>query len=71
MMMSDSASTTSASAADEVRMVLILPEVRNTGLTIAPTIIKTASAGNNARSRRRANAIAPAAGAVRVVAIEA
>src|SRR5271168_4144630 len=67
MMTSDSASTTRASAADEVRMVLILPEVRKTGLTIVPIMTSRASAGSSARSRRRATTILVAVGAIRAV----
>ena len=69
MMISDSASTTSASAADEVRMVLMLPAVRKTGLTIVPMTSRRASAGSSARSRSRAMTILPAAGAARASAI--
>ncbi len=68
MMTSDSASTTRASAADEVRMVLILPEVRKTGLTIVPIMTSRASAGSSARSRRRATTILVAVGAIRAPA---
>ncbi len=63
MMTSDSAKTTSAKAADEVRIVLIFPEVRNTGLIMAPMMISTANAGSSARSRSRASAIALVRGA--------
>src|SRR5271170_7516871 len=58
MMTSDSASTTSAKAADEVRIVLIFPEVRKTGLMMEPMTISTASAGSSAKSRSRASAMA-------------
>jgi hypothetical protein len=59
MMTSDSARTTSARAADEVRMVLIFPEVRKTGLINEPMMSSTTSAGRSARSRSRAKAMAP------------
>ena len=59
MMISDSASTTSASAAEEVRMVVMLAWVRKTGLTKEPTTISTTSAGTRARSRSRAMAALP------------
>ena len=55
MTISDSASTTSASAADEVRMVVRLARVRKTGLTKAPIEISDASAGSSARSRKRSS----------------
>ena len=45
------ASTTSASAADEVRMVVDVAGVRKTGLTNAPMMTRTTSAGSSARSR--------------------
>ena len=60
MTISDSASTTSASAADEVRMVMMLAALRKTGLTRAPTTMSMISAGKRARSRRR-NALRPRA----------
>ncbi len=64
MMTSDSARTTSAKAADEVRIVLMFPEVRNTGLMIEPMTIRTASAGSRAKSRSRASAMALVRGAI-------
>src|SRR3984957_2297379 len=57
MMTSDSASTTSARAAEEVRIVLIFPDVRKTGLMMEPMTSSTASAGRSARSRSRAKAM--------------
>ena len=58
MMTSNSAKTTSARAADEVRIVLIFPEVRKTGLMTEPMTMSTARAGSSARSRSRAKAMA-------------
>src|SRR6202020_1664697 len=57
MITSDSARTTSARAAEEVRIVLIFPDVRKTGLMMEPMTISTASAGSSARSRSRAKAM--------------
>src|SRR3984957_17701151 len=57
MMTSDSARTTSARAAEEVRIVLIFPDVRKTGLMMDPMTSMTASAGRSARSRSRAKAM--------------
>src|ERR1700677_3710044 len=57
MMTRDSAKTTSARAADDVRIVLMFPEVRNTGLMIEPMMMSTTSAGSSARSRNRAKAM--------------
>src|SRR6202453_2946783 len=57
MMTRDSAKTTSARAADDVRIVLMFPEVRKTGLMMEPMMSSTASAGSSARSRNRAKAM--------------
>ena len=62
MMISDSASTTRARAAEEVRIVVMLAWLRKTGLTNVPTMMSTTSAGSSARSRSRATAIRPADG---------
>ena len=48
----------SAKAAEEVRIVLIFPEVRKTGLMMEPMTSSTASAGSSAKSRSRAKAMA-------------
>ena len=63
MMTSDSAKTTSARAADEVRIVLIFPEVRKTGLINEPMMSSTTNAGSSAKSRSRASAMALVRGA--------
>ena len=54
---SDSASTTSASAADAPRMLIRFAFVRKLGLTNAPIASSNASAGNSARSRNRASSM--------------
>jgi hypothetical protein len=66
MMTSDSARTTSAKAAEEVRIVLMFPEVRKTGLMMEPMTSRTASAGRSARSRSRAKAMLPVRCATRL-----
>ena len=54
---SDSASTTSANAADAPSTLIRFAFVRKLGLTNAPITISNASAGTSARSRKRANSM--------------
>src|SRR4051794_6560489 len=56
---SDSASTTSASAADAPSTLIRFARVRKLGLTNAPITISSTSAGNNASSRKRASCERP------------